>query len=279
MNLLITGITGFFGTNFVEYLISNKISCTIVGVAHSENRLAHFKKLFPGIKTYIIDFSINNLYDELDYIMNNHNINYIVHAAAMKHVDICQENPAATNKVNVIASEILIKVAKKNNVINAIGMSTDKCNDPCNIYGMSKQMMQNLFLSNNYSVYQGVNFFWSTGSVLDMWFNQYVKGKPLSLRDDSHVRYFNTIDHVCKKILTNLDVKNKIILPDYAYVIKLADLLEAFCNYFNYHNIGLIKKYEFEKQIETINHEYINKVVLSADQLIDLISKVHKNML
>ena len=226
----------------------------------------------------MLDLSSNNLYNEFDCIIRNHNINYIVHAAAMKHVDLCQENQTLALKVNVIASEVLIQVGKKNNVINIIGMSTDKSNDPCNTYGISKYMMQELFMSNGYSIYQGVNFFWSTGSVLDIWFNQYIRNRSLSLRDSNHVRYFNTIDHVCDKIYKNLNAQNQIILPDYAYVIKLKDLLDAFCEYFNYDNICSIEKYGFEKQIEIIAEGYTKRIDLSKDELVELIEKFYKNM-
>ena len=278
MNILITGITGFFGSNFVDYIITHKIACTLVGTAHSESKLSYFKKYFPQVKTYILDFSSSNLYNEFDSIVRTHNINYIIHTAAMKHVDLCQENPTLTLKINVIASEILIQVGKKNNVINIIGMSTDKSNDPCNTYGISKSLMQELFLSNGYSVYQGVNFFWSTGSVLDIWFNQYIRNKPLSLRDSNHVRYFNTIDHVCDKIYKNLNAKKQIILPDYAYVIKLKDLLDAFCEYFSYNNIFVIEKYEFEKQIEIIKEGSTQRINLSQSELVNLIGNFYKNM-
>jgi len=219
MNILITGITGFFGRNFVNYLLDNNIDCTIIGTAHSESKLAYFKKIFPHIKTYVIDLSSNGLESDIENIIFSHKINYIVHSAAMKHVDICQENPMMAYKVNAVASDILIKVAKRNSVINLIALSTDKSNNPCNTYGIVKYIMQENVLSNNYTVYQGANFFWSDGSVLDIWFNQYTKKQPLSLRNPNHVRYFNTIDHVCDKIFQNINEKGKIILPDHVYVI------------------------------------------------------------
>jgi FlaA1/EpsC-like NDP-sugar epimerase len=279
MNILITGITGFFGRNFANYLINNKIECNIVGTAHSECKLAHFKKIFPNIKTYIIDLSSEKIDSQLELIIIEHNINYIIHGAAMKHVDICQDNPMMAYRVNALATDTLIKIAKRNGIINLIALSTDKSNNPCNTYGIVKYIMQENILANGYSVYQGANFFWSDGSVLDIWFNQYIRNKPLTLRNDQHVRYFNTIEHVCDCIFKNINQKNKIILPDHVYVIKLRDLLDAFTEYFNYNNIELIEQYSYEKEIEILRDEITNKINLVKEDLIKFIDKFYKNML
>lgn len=279
MNILITGITGFFGRNFTEYLKKNKIACTIIGTAHSECKLAYFKKTFPNIKTYIIDLSSDKIESDIQHIVSSHQINYIIHSAAMKHVDICQDNPTMAYKVNAAATEALIKIAKKNNITNLIALSTDKSNNPCNTYGIVKYIMQENVLANGYSVYQGANFFWSDGSVLDIWFNQYIKNKSLTIRNFNHVRYFNTIDHVCDKIFTNINEKNKIILPDHVYVIKMGDLLQAFKSYFNYELENTVPQYSYEKDIEILRDEIINKQYLSREELIKLIDSFYKNML
>ena len=279
MNILITGITGFFGRNFTDYHIKNNIDCTIVGTAHSECKLAYFKKLFPNIKTYVIDLSSEKTESDLEYIITTHHVNYIIHSAAMKHVDICQDNPMMAYRVNALATDSLIKVAKRNNVTNLIALSTDKSNNPCNTYGIVKYIMQENVLANNYSVYQGANFFWSDGSVLDVWFNQYIKNKPLSIRNSQHVRYFNTIDHVCDRIFKNINKQNKIILPDHVYVINMGDLLDAFKEYFKYDNIQSIQQYNYEKDVEILRDEVTNKIYLTKDELITFIDNFYKNML
>ncbi len=279
MNILITGITGFFGRNFTDYLINKKIDCTIIGTAHSECKLAYFRKLFPNIKTYVIELSSERIENELEFIINNHNINYVIHSAAMKHVDICQDNPMMAYRVNALASDLLMRVSKRNGVRNFIALSTDKSNNPCNTYGIVKYIMQENILANGYSVYQGANFFWSDGSVLDIWFNQYIKNKPLSIRNDQHVRYFNTIDHVCDCIFKNINEKNKIILPEYVYVIKMRDLLDAFIEYFKYDNVEPVKQNSYEKEIEILRDEVTNKILLSKDELMTFIDNFYKKML
>lgn len=279
MNILITAITGFFGRNFTKYLIDNKIDCTITGTAHSECKLAYFKKSFSNIKTYIIDLSSEKFEQEIETIIKHHKINYIIHSAAMKHVDICQENPIMALRVNTIAPDILISVAKRNNIKNLIALSTDKSNNPCNTYGIAKMIMQENVLMKGYSVYQGANFFWSDGSVLDIWFNQFIRKKPLTIRNPNHIRYFNTIDHVCDVIFKNINETNKIILPEYVYVIKLGDLFDAFMEYFKYNETKQIDWYDYEKEIEILKDEIKNKKKLDKNDLIKLIDDYYKNML
>ncbi|QGR53991.1 4,6-dehydratase [Moumouvirus maliensis] len=279
MNLLITGITGFFGRNFVQYLKKYNPDCNIIGTAHSECKLAYFTKYFPDVKTYLVDLSSENIESELDSIVKTHEINYIVHSAAMKHVDICQNNPIMTMRVNAFSSAALVKVAKSNNVKNLIAISTDKANKPCNTYGITKYIMQENILSSGFSIYQGANFFWSDGSVLDIWFNQYIRNKPLTIRNPNHVRYFNTIDHVCERIYKNLDTKQTIILPDHVYVIRIGDLFDAFKNFFKYDKSVNLNLNNFEKDIELLDERVTDIRELSQEKLLELIENFYKNSL
>lgn len=277
MNILITGITGFFGRNFVLYLLKNNIKCNIVGTSHSELKLAHFRKIYPNIQIYIVDLSSEQFSYIIESIIQNHKIDYIIHAAAMKHVDICQNNPSMCLYTNIVASNILVNIAKRNNVINLIALSTDKTNNPSNVYGASKYIMQEIVLVNNYSVYQGVNFFWSDGSVLDIWFNQYQKNLSITIRNQNYIRYFNTIEYVCDLIFRNINKKG-IIYPEEVYMIKLKDLLDGFVEYFDYHQINIVEHNNYEKMIEQ-TREDINKIELKKDDIIKLITDFHKNNL
>lgn len=279
VNYLITGITGFFGRNFTKYLLNNSSECKIIGTAHSECKLAYFKKNFPDIKTYVIDLASDKMDYEFDTIIMTHKIDYIIHAAAMKHVEICQENPSMAYRVNVAASDSIIRAAKRNNIKNIIALSTDKTNNPCTTYGIVKYIMQENILANGYSIFQGANFFGSDGSVLDIWFQQYIRGKPLSVRSGSYIRYFNPINHVCERVYKNLDNKGIIISPDYVYVVKLEDLLLAFQKYFKYDKVCYIHQLSYEKEIEILRDEVTNRIDLSVDDIIPLVDDFYKSML
>ncbi|AGC01995.1 UDP-glucose 4 epimerase [Acanthamoeba polyphaga moumouvirus] len=270
MNILITGISGFFGRNFVKYLLEKNIICNIVGTSLNLNKIHGFNKLFPTIKVYQLDLGSNNFEDMLDSIIQNHNINYIVHSAAIKQLDVCEKNPVMALRINSISSNIIAKISKKNGIKNVIGISTNKVNNFNNIYGISKYLMEETILTNNYSIYKGVNFFWSDGSVLDVWFNKYKNNETLSLRNPNQVRYFNTIDQICETIYNNLNSGTTIILPESVYVINLLDLFNAFTEYFSYDKYEITEQYSFEPEIDTIDKNII-KIQLSKQDIINLI--------
>ena len=178
-------------------------------------------------------------------------------------------------KTNVIASETLVKQSILHNVKNLIALSTDKTLEPCNIYGYSKLIMQNIVLRNGFSVYQGANFIWSDGSVLKIWLNQMQNGMPLTVTNLSHIRYFNDLDYVADLIIKNLEVKNKILLPEYVFMVSLKDMLEAFMDHFSYKKYKVIGSDSMEKEIETIENS-IEKRIPADKKMITSWLKAHR---
>lgn len=281
LNVLIIGGTGFLGRNLVEYIIKN-LSCVVHVTGHSEYRTAMFRKRYPNIKVHLLSIENENSYMKIEDLIITYNINCIIHTAAMKHVNICQQNIVETLYTNVIFVQNLINMCKKWKVKDLIAISTDKANEPCNVYGMSKYMMQELILSNNYKIFQGVNFFWSDGSVLDIWFNQYKLNKPLTYTKlDSH-RFYNKITDICKTVCSNIDSNNKVIITTEVYKISLKILLDAFCKYFNYYNTNKIDFSNFEKNIEkliNIPNKEIKIIELDMSGTIELIDESYKNII
>lgn len=242
-NVLITGITGFLGRHLVKKL-NNK--CNVIGISHSEARILYFRAIFPDIKIYKGDI-VN--YELLEKIMIDSKINKIIHCAAMKHVGLCQENPTECVQTNILSSLNLIKLAKKYNVKDFIAVSTDKANNPSCVYGMSKHIMEKMTLEHGYRIFQGVNFFWSDGSVLEFWYKAYKNNKPLGVYSNA-IRYFCDINEICDQILTS---PKKIITTDINYKISIENLLKGFCKAFDYNNYEInMKDAPCEKHEEDI---------------------------
>ena len=85
-------------------------------------------------------------------------------------------------------SEVTYNLASKYGISDVISISTDKAINPSNIYGMSKRLMEEMSLENGFTVVSGVNFFGSTGSVLDIWFEQVNADKALTITDPVWLR-------------------------------------------------------------------------------------------
>jgi FlaA1/EpsC-like NDP-sugar epimerase len=272
--ILITGITGSLGRALCKYIVENE-DFEIYGIYNSEQKFAFFKRncLFKNIKCFKMNIADKYFRFEIDNLAKLYKFDYIIHSAAMKHVDICQDNPILAINTNIIASNVLIECAKLNNIKNIIALSTDKSLEPCNIYGYSKLIMQNIVLNNGFSVYQGANFFWSDGSVLDIWFNQMNNKQKLTVSNINHKRYFNTLNHVSKIIIKNLDINGETLLPDYVYLVNLNDMLQAFMEYFNYHNYEVIGVESYEKEIEELDDVITNRIEIDVSKIKDLIKE------
>ena len=108
--ILITGITGSLGRILTNQLVLSG-EYNIIGIYNSEQKYAHFKRTnkFNNIKCYKINISDSRFSEELDHIFRTSEIDYVIHSAAMKHVDICEENMKLAINTNVIASETLVK--------------------------------------------------------------------------------------------------------------------------------------------------------------------------
>lgn len=281
-NVLIIGGTGFLGRNLVKYITTINKCVNIHITGHSELRIALFRKMFPKILVHSL--SIENI-DECDALKNlivKYNFDCIIHTAAMKHVGICQNNITKTLYTNVIFTEKLINLCNQFGITKMITISTDKANDPCNVYGMSKYMMQELTLENKFKVFQGVNFLWSDGSVLDIWFNQYKLNKELTYTKLDTCRYYNKVTEVCETIWNGLDNSDSIIITDKVYKIYLNVLLEAFCKYFKYYKTKQIEFNNYEKDVEqliNLPNKSVNIIELDIDQTVDFIADTFNNII
>ena len=180
MTILITGITGSLGTALVEEGI--KRNHHIIGVAHSEKRNKLMQLQYPNIELHAADISDG---EALDRIISRCNVDYIVHCAAMKYIDICENNPTRAVDVNINGSRNIINSAYRHGVKNVIAVSTDKAINPSCVYGSTKLLMEKMMLENNYSVIQGVNFFFSSGSVLEIWQRAKDKQEPIKVNTNN----------------------------------------------------------------------------------------------
>lgn len=280
--ILIIGITGFLGRNLSKILYYNyKNQYKIIGTGISPNKINDFKvkrrnwgAIESDIPCHCIDIVYN--YDKLEYIFKNNKIDYIIHCAALKYIDIAEKDPIKCVEINIIGTKNIILLANKYNVDNLIALSTDKANDPINTYGMSKYLMEQMIMQYNYSIYQGVNFFWSDGSVLDIWYTQIKRNEKLCITDLNQDRYYSRIEDICNDIINNISKKNTIIIPSNIFKIKLLNLFNSMIKVFNYDNEKIFKMgyRDNEKQIELLhNNQNLDEITeYKDDDIIKLIN-------
>ncbi len=185
-SILITGGTGSFGKKFVEYVLNRWPSIRRV-VIYSRDEQKQFQMAheypvdrFPQIRFFIGDVRD---FDRLKRACNG--IDYIIHAAAMKHVHIAEYNPDECVKTNIGGAENVIRAALETNVSNVVALSTDKACAPINLYGATKLASDKLFIAANnikgnknivFSVVRYGNVMGSNGSVMPFFMKKKKEG-------------------------------------------------------------------------------------------------------
>lgn len=271
--ILVTGAAGFLGKNLVRSLISK--GHKVVGTAHSEISVREFERIVPGgenIPLYLMD--IADCYHPIKRIIRDHSVDYVIHGAALKHVGICEKNPTRAIDVNVTGSRQLMTASLEMGVKNIIGISTDKSVNPACTYGMTKKLMEEMLLENKCGVFQGVNFLFSTGSVLDIWDKLKLENKQI-LVNKSARRYFCLVDDVCEKIESMLDTKERFTV-DSCYLIGIESLQNAFSVYHNYWNVSSYSPLDVEKQDEDLPLGNIQVINPDNDFVVSLLRDYYK---
>jgi len=197
--VLITGGTGSLGSVLVEYLHERDVKKICV-LSRSEDKHVELKRSMPGIKVRsfvgdIIDFNrLMTAFIDVDIV---------IHAAAMKHVDLCEYNPRECANVNVTGTQNVINAAILSHVKKVLFISSDKAVNPTNIYGASKLMGERLILgAETYAGENGTmfaiarfgNFKFSSGSVLKLWEKLAEKHHPLPITNRKMTRFWIGLD-------------------------------------------------------------------------------------
>tara|TARA_Y100001973_G_C5205350_1_gene341096 strand:- start:3544 stop:4458 length:915 start_codon:yes stop_codon:yes gene_type:complete len=180
--VLITGGSGTIGKAFIrefpEYQYYN--------ISRNEKFVTDLIREYPNVKNYT-----GNIEDEgwLVLLFKAVKPDIVIHAAAMKHINIAEENPIQACHSNVIGSLNVIKASILADVPITIGISTDKACSSASVYGDTKSLMEKCFMQadndkNRFALTRFANVAHSNGSVLPFWLKLKQEGKTLKLTSD-----------------------------------------------------------------------------------------------
>src|SRR3989338_4125299 len=184
--ILVTGGTGSIGSEIVRQLLKKGPKTIRVLSRHEEGHHQLMHELAGEEEK--MRFIIGDIRDRERLALAMEGVDYVFHAAALKHVPLCEYNPFEAVKTNIIGSQNIIDMAIKHNVNKVIAISTDKAVNPTGIMGVSKLMMEKLFTSAQFytkkspcfSCVRFGNVIWSDGSVLRLWNQQ--------INEDNYIR-------------------------------------------------------------------------------------------
>ena len=198
--ILITGGTGSLGKRLVKTLLDRYLPKKIIIYSRDELKQYEMAQVFDST---IMRYFIGDVRDSTRLKQAMDGVDYVIHAAAIKHVPIAEYNPMECIKTNINGASNVIEAALANEVKKVIALSTDKAANPINLYGATKLASDKLFMAANnmvgtrptrFSVVRYGNVVGSRGSVVPF-FQKLIgeKIKELPITDERMTRFWITL--------------------------------------------------------------------------------------
>lgn len=197
-SLLITGGTGSLGKALTKHILTKypKIKKLVI-FSRDEQKQFQMAQEYPTDKYSQIRFFIGDVRDEKRLVRAFKDIDFVIHAAAMKHVPIAEYNPDECVKTNIHGAQNVINACLETGVERVVALSTDKACAPINLYGATKLASDKLFVAANnitgwnpirFSVVRYGNVMGSNGSVIPFFINKKKEG-VLPITDPNMTRF------------------------------------------------------------------------------------------
>ncbi len=236
-SILITGGTGSVGKVLVKYLLENFDVEKIIIYSRDEYKQYLMQKEFEKHKDKL-KFFIGDIRDKERLYRALYKVDYIIHAAALKHVPIAEYNPVEVINTNIKGAQNLIEVAIDRGVKKVIALSTDKAVNPISLYGATKLVSDKLFISSNsytidletsFIVVRFGNIAGTRGSVIP-YFKSLKEKKVdfIPITDSRMTRFWTDINEAIDLILKALSLGRKgEIFVSKSKSFKIIDLAKA----------------------------------------------------
>jgi UDP-N-acetylglucosamine 4,6-dehydratase/5-epimerase len=283
-SVLVTGGTGTIGSALVLKLLQS--NCKVVRVlTNDENGLFELsEKVKISSKKKIGKNFLENMFNtKIRYFLGDirdyerceevtANVDIVIHAAAIKHVNIAEYNPFEVTKTNVVGTQNILRASISNKVSKFLLISTDKVVSPVNIMGISKLQSEKITINSaetkgksktKVSCVRFGNILGSRGSVVPKYVNLLKNKKNIIVNHKEMARFVMTIDECTKMILKAIYLTKgkEIFILKSMKCFKIIDLANELLKFYNNNKSKIIIKNQnnFEKLYEELfNHDEIN---------------------
>jgi len=211
-NILITGGTGSFGKKYTKIILEKYRPNKIIIFSRDELKQYEMAQEFTD---KCMRYFIGDVRDEARLTEAMDGVDFVIHAAALKHVPVAEYNPMECIKTNINGAENVIKASLANNVEKVIALSTDKAANPVNLYGATKLASDKLFVAANnmvgsrktrFAVVRYGNVTGSRGSVIPFFKKIISEGATeLPITDEKMTRFLITLDDGVNFVLKNFE--------------------------------------------------------------------------
>jgi len=237
-SVLITGGTGSFGQKCVRTILDKYKPRRLIVFSRDELKQYDMSQIFSDTDYPCMRYFIGDVRDKDRLRQAFRDVDYVIHAAALKQVPAAEYNPFEAIKTNVLGAQNIIDVAISSGVKRVIALSTDKACNPINLYGASKLCSDKLFIAGNsyttsdgcqFSVVRYGNVVGSRGSVIPFFIKQAKKG-ILPITDPRMTRFWITLQQGIEFVLFCLErmVGGELFIPKIPSM-NIMDLATAIC--------------------------------------------------
>lgn len=232
--VLVTGAAGSIGSGMVQQILKYKPEKVIL-LDNAESAMYDFANELKSNNPYVpIEIVIGDIrhYDRMKRLFEVFKPDYILHAAAYKHVPLMEDNPSEAVLTNVRGTKNLVDLAVEYNAYKFVMISTDKAVNPTNVMGASKRIAE-IYAQNKNSLGKTKfittrfgNVLGSNGSVIPLFKKQIEQGGPVTVTDERITRYFMTIPEACQLVLeaSTIGEGGEIFVFDMGESVKIIDL-------------------------------------------------------
>ena len=249
-SLLVTGGTGSFGKLFVQTVLERYDLARLVVFSRDEFKQYEMAATIPDGLRDKVRFFIGDVRDRDRLCMALRGVDYVIHAAALKHVPTAEYNPFECVHTNIIGAENVANAAIQTGVKRVVALSTDKAVSPINLYGASKLASDKIFVAANhlaggdgcrFSVVRYGNVVGSRGSVLPLFRRLLAEGKTsLPITDERMTRFWITLQQGVDFTLSCIGRMRggEIYVPKIPSM-KVVDLAHALAPEVTHHVVGI----------------------------------------
>jgi len=248
--ILVTGGTGSFGRSFAKHVIHNFRPEKLIIFSRDEDKQVKMANQAPFVNNPAMRFFIGDVRDKNRLELAMRDVDYVVHAAALKHVPVAEYNPFECIRTNIYGAENVVTAALRTGVKRVIALSTDKAANPVNLYGASKLASDKIFVAANalagrassrFSVVRYGNVLRSRGSVVLLFEQILREGKrSLPITDARMTRFWITLEQGVTFVLSCLQMMagGEIFVPKIPSM-RIVDLASAMAPGMPHHIVGI----------------------------------------
>jgi len=215
-SVLVTGGTGSFGKHFVKTVIEHYKPRRLIIFSRDELKQYEMQQVFAMDRYPFMRYFLGDVRDRDRLELAMRDVDYVVHAAALKQVPTAEYNPFECIRTNVFGAENVVYAALRRNVRKVIALSTDKAANPVNLYGASKLASDKIFVAANnlagadgtkFSVVRYGNVFGSRGSVVPFFQKLKDEGaRDLPITDPRMTRFWITLTQGVNFVLSSMEL-------------------------------------------------------------------------